>query len=215
MAWGMDWITPHKLTSLRLLGTVGEPINPAAWKWYFEAIGKNRCPIVDTWWQTETGSIMISPLPGATPTKPGSATLPLPGVDRESRQSERRASRPRRNRLPDDPEALAFDAPHHLRRRRALRPRILEPHSRRLFRRRRRPMRQRRLHLGPRPRGRRNQSRRPPPKLDGNRKRAREPSRSCRSRRSRAARRNQRRSHRLLRNPARRPRTLDKNCAPN
>jgi len=80
MAWGMDWITPHKLTSLRLLGTVGEPINPAAWKWYFEAIGKNRCPIVDTWWQTETGSILISPLPGATPTKPGSATLPLPGI---------------------------------------------------------------------------------------------------------------------------------------
>ena len=82
MAWGMDWINPHDLSSLRLLGTVGEPINPAAWNWYFEAIGKNRCPIVDTWWQTETGSIMISPLPGATPTKPGSATLPLPGIDR-------------------------------------------------------------------------------------------------------------------------------------
>jgi acetyl-CoA synthetase len=81
MAWGMEWITPHSLESLRLLGTVGEPINPAAWKWYYEAIGKNRCPIVDTWWQTETGSILISPLPGATPTKPGSATLPLPGVE--------------------------------------------------------------------------------------------------------------------------------------
>ena len=80
MAWGMDWIKPHSLKSLRVLGTVGEPINPAAWKWYFEAIGKNRCPIVDTWWQTETGSILISPLPGATPTKPGSATLPLPGI---------------------------------------------------------------------------------------------------------------------------------------
>ena len=80
MAWGMDWINPHSLKSLRVLGTVGEPINPAAWKWYFEAIGKNRCPIVDTWWQTETGSILISPLPGATPTKPGSATLPLPGI---------------------------------------------------------------------------------------------------------------------------------------
>ncbi len=80
MAWGMDWLKPHSLASLRLLGTVGEPINPAAWKWYFEAIGKNRCPIVDTWWQTETGSVLISPLPGATPTKPGSATLPLPGV---------------------------------------------------------------------------------------------------------------------------------------
>jgi len=80
MAWGTEWLKPHSLESLRLLGTVGEPINPAAWRWYFEAIGKNRCPIVDTWWQTETGSILISPLPGATPTKPGSATLPLPGV---------------------------------------------------------------------------------------------------------------------------------------
>src|SRR5215469_1349875 len=80
MAWGMDWIKPHSLKTLRVLGTVGEPINPAAWKWYFEAIGKNRCPIVDTWWQTETGSILISPLPGATPTKPGSATLPMPGI---------------------------------------------------------------------------------------------------------------------------------------
>jgi acetyl-CoA synthetase len=80
MAWGIEWLKPHSLASLRLLGTVGEPINPAAWKWYFEAVGKNRCPIVDTWWQTETGSILISPLPGATPTKPGSATLPLPGV---------------------------------------------------------------------------------------------------------------------------------------
>jgi acetyl-CoA synthetase len=81
MAWGNDWVTPHSLSSLRLLGSVGEPINPAAWKWYFELIGKNRCPIVDTWWQTETGAIMIAPLPGATPTKPGSATLPLPGID--------------------------------------------------------------------------------------------------------------------------------------
>ncbi len=80
MAWGTEWIERHNISSLRVLGTVGEPINPAAWKWYFEAIGKNRCPIVDTWWQTETGAIMISPLPGATPTKPGSATLPLPGV---------------------------------------------------------------------------------------------------------------------------------------
>ena len=80
MAWGNDWITKRDLSSLRLLGTVGEPINPAAWKWYFDVIGRNRCPIVDTWWQTETGAIMISPLPGATPTKPGSATLPMPGV---------------------------------------------------------------------------------------------------------------------------------------
>jgi len=80
MAWGKEWIEKHDLSSLRLLGTVGEPINPAAWKWYYEAVGKNQCPIVDTWWQTETGSILISPLPGATPTKAGSATRPLPGI---------------------------------------------------------------------------------------------------------------------------------------
>ena len=80
MQWGKEWLEKHNLSSLRLLGTVGEPINPAAWKWYYEVIGKKRCPIVDTWWQTETGSILISPLPGATPTKAGSATLPLPGV---------------------------------------------------------------------------------------------------------------------------------------
>jgi acetyl-CoA synthetase len=78
--WGSEYPKRHRLDSLRLLGTVGEPINPEAWMWYREVIGKNRCPIVDTWWQTETGMIMISPLPGAVPTKPGSATLPLPGI---------------------------------------------------------------------------------------------------------------------------------------
>ncbi|HUI25115.1 MAG TPA: acetate--CoA ligase [Candidatus Kryptonia bacterium] len=78
--WGREWPRKHRLDSLRLLGTVGEPINPEAWIWYHEEIGKQRCPIVDTWWQTETGAIMITPLPGATPTKPGSATLPFPGV---------------------------------------------------------------------------------------------------------------------------------------
>jgi acetyl-CoA synthetase len=79
--WGEHWPLKHDLSSLRLLGSVGEPINPEAWMWYREIIGKGRCPIVDTWWQTETGAIMISPLPGATPTKPGSATLPLPGIE--------------------------------------------------------------------------------------------------------------------------------------
>jgi acetyl-CoA synthetase len=78
--WGEQWPRRHDLSSLRLLGTVGEPINPEAWMWYHEKIGGGRCPIVDTWWQTETGGIMISPLPGATPTKPGSGTLPLPGI---------------------------------------------------------------------------------------------------------------------------------------
>jgi acetyl-CoA synthetase len=71
----------HDLSSLRLLGTVGEPINPEAWVWYQRVIGGKRCPIVDTWWQTETGGIMITPLPGAVPTKPGSATLPFPGIE--------------------------------------------------------------------------------------------------------------------------------------
>jgi acetyl-CoA synthetase len=79
--WGEHWPLKHDLSSLRLLGTVGEPINPEAWMWYREIIGKARCPIVDTWWQTETGAIMIAPLPGATPTKPGSATKPLPGIE--------------------------------------------------------------------------------------------------------------------------------------
>jgi acetyl-CoA synthetase len=81
MRMGDEWPNACDLSSLRLLGSVGEPINPEAWRWYHEVIGKKRCPIVDTWWQTETGGIMMSPLPGATATKPGSATLPLPGID--------------------------------------------------------------------------------------------------------------------------------------
>ena len=79
--WGDEHPNKHDLSSLRLLGTVGEPINPEAWMWYHRVIGKEKCPIVDTWWQTETGSIAITPLPGAIPTKPGSATLPFFGVD--------------------------------------------------------------------------------------------------------------------------------------
>ena len=81
MKWGVEHPQKHDLSKLRLLGTVGEPINPKAWLWYWKVIGGERCPIVDTWWQTETGHIMISPLPGVTPAKPGSATKPLPGVD--------------------------------------------------------------------------------------------------------------------------------------
>jgi acetyl-CoA synthetase len=80
MKWGPGYPGRHDLSSLRLLGSVGEPINPKAWLWYHVVIGGERCPIVDTWWQTETGAIMISPLPGITPAKPGSATFPLPGV---------------------------------------------------------------------------------------------------------------------------------------
>jgi acetyl-CoA synthetase len=88
MKWGDEYPARHDLTSLRLLGTVGEPINPEAWIWYRRVIGGERCPIVDTWWQTETGGIMITPIPGAIATKPGSATLPFPGMDIEVVDSE-------------------------------------------------------------------------------------------------------------------------------
>jgi len=81
MKWGVEHPEAHDLSKLRLLGSVGEPINPRAWLWYHENIGGGRCPIVDTWWQTETGGIMIAPLPGLTETKPGSATVPLPGIE--------------------------------------------------------------------------------------------------------------------------------------
>jgi acetyl-CoA synthetase len=83
MKWGSELPRKHDLSSLRLLGSVGEPINPEAWVWYWETIGNGRCPVVDTWWQTETGAIMISPLPGVTELKPGSATFPLPGIGAE------------------------------------------------------------------------------------------------------------------------------------
>jgi len=85
MKWGTEWPAKRDLSSLRLRGSVGEPINPEAWMWYHEHIGRGRCPVVDTWWQTETGQIMISPLPGITPLKPGSATRPFPGIIAEVR----------------------------------------------------------------------------------------------------------------------------------
>jgi acetyl-CoA synthetase len=81
MKWGQEYAERHDLSKLRLLGSVGEPINPEAWRWYRDVIGSDRTPVVDTWWQTETGMIMITPLPGVTTTKPGSATKPFPGVD--------------------------------------------------------------------------------------------------------------------------------------
>ena len=98
MKWGTEFPDKHDLSSLRLLGTVGEPINPEAWIWYQKTIGKGRCPIVDTWWQTETGCILITPLPGVTKTKPGSATVALPG---------HRAEDPRRARATRSRSAAA------------------------------------------------------------------------------------------------------------
>ncbi len=97
--WGDQWPNQHDLSSLRLLGTVGEPINPEAWMWYHEVIGHKRCPIVDTWWQTETGMIMIAPLPGAIATKPGSATRPFPGVVPEIVDRQGRALPPNQGGL--------------------------------------------------------------------------------------------------------------------
>ena len=94
MRWGDAWPAKHDLSSLRLLGSVGEPINPEAWMWYRKTIGGDRCPIVDTWWQTETGAILISPLPGATPTKPGSATRPLPGIAADVAHKDGTACKP-------------------------------------------------------------------------------------------------------------------------
>jgi acetyl-CoA synthetase len=93
MKWGAEHPARHDLSRLRLLGSVGEPINPEAWMWYAEHIGGGRCPIVDTWWQTETGAIVISPLPGVVTTKPGSATIPLPGFSADLLTAEGKSIR--------------------------------------------------------------------------------------------------------------------------
>ena len=90
MRWGTSWLERHDLSTLRLLGSVGEPINPEAWMWYHQYVGRERCPIVDTWWQTETGMILITPLPGLTTLKPGSATQPFPGISAEIRADDGR-----------------------------------------------------------------------------------------------------------------------------
>ena len=113
MKWGEEWPDKHDLSKLRLLGSVGEPINPEAWMWYHHILGKERCPIVDTWWQTETGAIMITPLPAVTETRPGSATHPFPGIsatllDENGNEVEAGFS--------GDHGAVAVDAPHDLRR---------------------------------------------------------------------------------------------------
>ncbi len=127
MKWGPEHAQKHDLSTLRLLGSVGEPINPEAWMWYHEHIGGERCPIVDTWWQTETGMIMITPLPGITTTKPGSATRPFPGVDAAVYDDEGNEVGPGRRRLPRPAAAVARDAARDPRRPRAVRGDVLEP----------------------------------------------------------------------------------------
>ena len=114
MKWGPEYAQQHDLSSLRLLGSVGEPINPEAWVWYHEHIGGGRCPIVDTWWQTETGMILITPLPGVTTTKPGSATKPFPGVDAAVYDEQGKEVGPGRRRLPRAAAAVAGDAARDL-----------------------------------------------------------------------------------------------------
>ena len=157
MKWGTDWPKRRDMSSLRLLGSVGEPINPEAWIWYHKTIGGERCPIVDTWWQTETGMIMITPLPGITPLKPGSATKPFPGVKAEIRDAVGRSRRGGR-RVACVDAAMARDAARHLRRSRAVRHTVLEQMGpRHVLHRRWREARRRRLLLGTRTRRRRHQ----------------------------------------------------------
>ena len=172
MKWGDSWVKKHDLSSLRLLGSVGEPINPAAWMWYRKAIGGERCPIVDTWWQTETGGIMISPMPGATAAKPGSATFAAAGNRGRRRHARRPQRRRQRGRPADRAQAVAGDAADDLPRPRALQEQLLFTNRRRLSYRRRRAARPGRLPVDHGPGGRRDQSVGPSAGHDGDRKRA-------------------------------------------
>ncbi len=191
MRWGTEWPARHDMSSLRLLGSVGEPINPEAWIWYHLNIGRERCPVVDTWWQTETGMIMITPLPGITSMKPGSATQPFPGVAAEIRKQSG-------ERVESGGGLLTLTRPWpamlrgHLRRSRSIRPSVLESMARRrVLHRGRRPPRRGRLLLAARPRGRRAECRGASPRYDGGRERARRSSEGRRSGRGRSASRDQ------------------------
>ncbi len=173
MREGDEWVQKTSRQSLRLLGTVGEPINPEAWEWYWRVVGDGRCPIVDTWWQTETGGHMITPLPGATDLKPGSATRPMFGVQPAVVVPEtgevlegavRRRARHHRQ--------LARPDAHRLRRPRAVLPDLLQPIPRQVLHRRRLPPRRGRLLLDHRPHRRRAQRLRPPHGHRRNRERA-------------------------------------------
>ena len=160
--WGTEYPERHDLSKLRLLGTVGEPINPKAWLWYHKVIGGERCPIVDTWWQTETGGIMITTLPGVVDTKPGSAGRPLPGIEAAVVDEEQRGRRHRAG-LPHADAPVAGDAAHALQGGGPLhRDVLVEVRPRRLHGRRRRAARRGRLLLDHRAHRRRAQRLRPP-----------------------------------------------------
>ena len=191
MRWGTDWPGKHEMSTLRLLGSVGEPINPEAWIWYQKNIGRDRCPIVDTWWQTETGMIMITPLPGLTATKPGSATQPFPGISAEIRDAKGKRVETGGGLLTltkpwpamlrgiyGDPERFVQQD--------------LEPVGRRhVLHRRRRAARRRRLLLAARTGRRCPERRRPPARHDGSRERPRRSSEGRRSGGRRTAARDQ------------------------
>ena len=173
MRWGTEWPAKHPMRTLRLLGSVGEPINPEAWMWYHEHIGRGRCPIVDTWWQTETGMIMITPLPGMTSTKPGSATLPFPGISAEVRDAKGNGVETGGGLL-----TLTKPWPSMLRGIYGDPERFHTTYFSRwtdgdVLHRRRRAPRRRRLLLAARPRGRRAERGRPSAGDDGSRERAR------------------------------------------
>ncbi len=165
--WGDQYVEKHKLESLRLLGTVGEPINPEAWMWYREKIGHNRCPIVDTWWQTETGAIMIAPIPGAVATKPGSATRPFFGIQPEVVTQGGRAGAGGQRRAAGGAQAVAVDGADDLWRSGALPEDLLERRAGQLLYRRRRAHGRGRLLLADGARGRRDQRERAPAGDDG------------------------------------------------
>jgi acetyl-CoA synthetase len=172
-AEGNPAVHPKKydLSSLRILGSVGEPINPAAWEWYHQNVGGSRCPIVDTFWQTETGGHVITPLPGATPMVPGSCTLPFPGITAAIVDETGKPTCPTAGRHPGHQEALAQHDPHHLGRPRALQEELLPAGAQGLLpgRRRRHPRRQDGLLHDHRPHRRRAERVGPPHGHDGDR----------------------------------------------
>ena len=206
MKWGAQIPAKYSLGSLRVIGTVGEPINPAAYIWYRENIGHNQTPVVDTWWQTETGAIMISPLPGVTAGKPGAAMRALPGVVADVVND---AGAPVANGSGGYlvlEGTLAIHVAHHLGRRRPVRGDVLVTVPGALLCGGRREEGRGRGYLASRPGGRRDERGRTPAFDDGNRIGARRPSESRRSRRRRRPRRHHRAGHRRLRHPAQRGR---------
>ena len=206
--WGDEWVDKYDLSSLRLLGTVGEGINPEAWMWYHRKIGGERCPIVDTWWQTETGGIMMTPLPGAIPTKPGSCTKPLPGIIPEIVGEDRKP-------VPVGAGGwLTITKPWPAMLRGiwgddgAVQDPVLDRRARQVPLRRQRPLRRGRLLLDHGPDRRRVERLGPPPEHDRDRERAGEPRGGGRSGGGRPAARHQGRGRDRVRHLGRRVRAV-------